>query len=145
VDATLIPTGELRPVAGTPFDFRQRTAIGARINDADEQITFAGGYDDNWVLNKTPGTLSLAAGVYEPTTGRVMEVYTTSPGMQFYTGNFLDGTITGKGGWVYQRRNAFCMEPQAFPDSPNHPDFPTTELKPGETYHNTIVYKFSVK
>jgi aldose 1-epimerase len=145
VDATLIPTGELKPVGDTPFDFRVPTAIGARINSPDEQIKFAGGYDDNWVLNKSDDTLSLAASVYEPTSGRVMEVYTTSPGLQFYTGNFLDGTITGKGGWVYQFRNAFCMEPQHFPDSPNHPEFPTTELKPGQVYSNTIIYKFSVK
>jgi aldose 1-epimerase len=145
VDANLIPTGELRPVAGTPFDFRTSTAIGARINSPDEQIKFAGGYDDNWVLNKPAGHLGLAAGVYEPVSGRVLEVYTTSPGIQFYTGNFLDGTITGKGGWVYQFRDGFCLEPQHYPDSPNHPEFPTTELKPGETYKNTIIYKFSVK
>jgi aldose 1-epimerase len=147
VDSTLIPTGELRPVAGTPFDFRTPTTIGPRINDTnDEQIVFAGGYDDNWVLNKSSSdALSLAAVVYEPTTGRTMQVWTTSPGLQFYTGNFLDGTITGKDGKVYQYRYAFCMEPQHFPDSPNHPDFPTTELKPGETYHNTIIYKFGVE
>jgi len=147
VDSTLIPTGELRPVAGTPFDFLTPTAVGSRINETnDEQIKFANGYDDNWVLNKTaPGELSLAARVYEPTSGRTMEVWTTSPGMQFYTGNFLDGTLTGKGGWVYKFRDALAMEPQHFPDSPNHPEFPTTELKPGETYHNTIIYKFGTK
>jgi aldose 1-epimerase len=147
VDAGLIPTGELAPVAGTPFDFRTPAAIGARINETNnEQIKFAGGYDDNWVLNKkSAGELSLAASVTEPTSGRTLEVWTTSPGMQFYTGNFLDGTITGKNGRVYQFRNAFCMEPQHFPDSPNHPAFPTTELKPGQTYHNTIIYKFSAK
>lgn len=147
VDSGLIPTGELAPVAGTPFDFRTPTAIGAHINETNnEQIKFAGGYDDNWVLNKkTAGELSLAARVSEPTTGIAMEVWTTSPGLQFYTGNFLDGTITGKGGRVYQKRDAFCMEPQCFPDSPNHPAFPTTELKPGETYKNTIIYKFSVE
>jgi aldose 1-epimerase len=147
VDSTLIPTGELEPVAGTPFDFRTPTAIGARINDTNnEQIKFAGGYDDNWVLNKTaPGELSLAARVYDPTSGRTMEVWTTSPGMQFYSGNFLDGSLTGKGGWVYQYRDAFAMEPQDFPDSPNHPNFPSAELKPGETYHNTIIYKFGTK
>jgi aldose 1-epimerase len=145
-DSGLIPTGELRPVAGTPFDFRQPTAIGARINSDDEQIKFAKGYDDNWVLNKkSPGELSLAARVTEPTTGRVLEVWTTQPGMQFYTGNFLDGTITGKGGWTYQFRDAFCMEPQHFPDSPNHPNFPSTGLKPGQTYRNTILYKFSTE
>ncbi|HEY1489894.1 MAG TPA: aldose epimerase family protein, partial [Verrucomicrobiae bacterium] len=147
VDSGLIPTGSLMPVAGTPFDFRTPTAIGAHINETNnEQIKFAGGYDDNWVLNKkSAGELSLAARVSEPTSGITMEVWTTSPGLQFYTGNFLDGTITGKGGRVYQLRDAFCMEPQCFPDSPNHPAFPTTELKPGETYKNNIVYKFSVE
>jgi aldose 1-epimerase len=147
VDSGLIPTGELMPVAGTPFDFRTPTAIGAHINETNnEQIKFAGGYDDNWVLNKkSTGELSLAARVSEPTSGITMEVWTTSPGLQFYTGNFLDGTITGKSGRVYQLRDAFCMEPQCFPDSPNHPTFPTTELKPGEIYKNTIIYKFSVE
>src|SRR5665213_2410525 len=147
VDSTLIPTGKLQPVAGTPFDFLTPTAVGARINETnDEQIKFANGYDDNWVLNKTaPGELSLAARVLEPTSGRTMEVWTTSPGMQFYTGNFLDGTLTGKGGWVYKFRNALAMEPQDFPDSPNHPNFPSAELKPGETYRNTIIYKFGTK
>lgn len=147
VDSTLIPTGELQPVAGTPFDFRTPTAIGARINDTnDQQIVFAGGYDDNWVLNKPAlDALTEAAFVYEPTTGRTLEVFTTSPGLQFYTGNFLDGTITGKDGKVYKHRYAFCMEPQHYPDSPNKPEFPTVELKPGETYHNTIIYKFGVK
>jgi aldose 1-epimerase len=145
VDSTLIPIGELRPVTGTPFDFRQPTAIGARIGDDNEQLKFGNGYDHNWVLNKSPGELILAARVFEPTTGRVMEVFTTSPGMQFYTGNFLDGTIKGKGGQVYKFRDAFCMEPQVFPDSPNHPNFPTAELKPGKTYKNTIIYKFSVE
>jgi aldose 1-epimerase len=147
VDSGLIPTGELLPVAGTPFDFRTPTAIGAHINETNnEQIKFAGGYDDNWVLNKkSAGGLELAARVSEPTSGITMEVWTTSPGIQFYTGNFLDGTITGKSGRVYQARNAFCMEPQHFPDSPNHPAFPTTELKPGETYKNTIIYKFATE
>ncbi len=145
-DSTLIPTGELRPVDGTPFDFRTPTAIGARINDTNyDQIKFANGYDDNWVLNHPPGKLGLAARLSEPTTGRVMEVWTTAPGVQFYTGNFLDGTFTGKGGWVYQFRDGCCFEPQDFPDSPNHPNFPSTELKPGETYHNTIIYKFSTQ
>ena len=146
VDSALIPTGELRPVAGTPFDFLTPTAVGARINNTnDDQVKFANGYDDNWVLNKQGNELSLAARVSEPTSGRVMEVWTTAPGMQFYTGNFLDGSLTGKGGWVYQFRDALAMEPQGFPDSPNHPSFPTTELKPGETYHNTILYKFSTE
>jgi len=146
VDSTLIPTGELRPVAGTPFDFRTPTLVGARINNTnDEQIVFGNGYDHNWVLNKQTNELSLAASIYEPTTGRTMEVWSTSPATQFYTGNFLDGTITGKGGWTYQFRDAFCFEPQHYPDSPNHPAFPTTELKPGETYRNTIIYKFGAE
>jgi aldose 1-epimerase len=145
VDANLIPTGELKPVAGTPFDFRQPTAIGARINDDDQQLKFGNGYDHNWVFGKRAGELGLAARVFEPTSGRVMEVFTTEPGMQFYTGNFLDGTIKGKGGKIYNFRDAFCMEPQHFPDSPNHPAFPTTELKPGEIYQSSIIYKFSVR
>ncbi len=145
VDATLIPTGELRPVAGTPFDFRKPTAIGARINQPDEQLRFGRGYDHNWVSDKRPGELTLLARVHEPTTGRVMEVWSTEPGLQFYSGNFLDGTITGKGGWVYQFRHGFCMEPQHYPDSPNKPHFPSTVLRPGQVYRNTIIYKFSVK
>ncbi|HWX22197.1 MAG TPA: aldose epimerase family protein [Candidatus Binatia bacterium] len=143
VDSTLIPTGELRPVDGTPFDFRSPTAIGARINQPDEQLKFGNGYDHNWVFNKNVGDLTLMARVSEPTTGRVMEVWSTEPGLQFYSGNFLDGTIKGKRGVVYQFRNGFCMEPQHFPDSPNHPEFPSVVLKPGLTYHNTIIYKFS--
>jgi aldose 1-epimerase len=145
VDATLIPTGELRPLAGSPLDFSKPARIGARVNADDEQIKLGGGYDHNYVLNKPAGQLGLAARVYEATSGRVMEVWTTEPGVQLYTGNFLDGTIRGKGGWVYQRRNAFCLEPQHFPDTPNQPSFPTTVLKPGETYKNTIIYKFSTR
>ena len=145
VDGNLIPTGDLRPVAGTPFDFRKPTPIGARINSADEQIKLAKGYDHNWVLDKPPGKLGLAARVHEPETGRVMELFTTAPGMQFYTGNFLDGTITGKGGRIYQFRDAFCMEPQGFPDSPNRPEFPSTKLKPGETYRHAVACGFSVE
>ncbi len=144
VDSTLIPTGELAPVEGTPFDFRTPTAIGARINEDNQQLKFGNGYDHNWVINN-PGSLQVIARVTEPTTGRVMEVLSDQPGLQFYSGNFLDGTITGKGGWTYQFRDAFVMEPQHFPDSPNHPNFPTTELKPGETYHNTIEYRFSAQ
>ena len=144
VDETLIPTGELRPVDGTPFDFRKPTAIGARIEQPDEQLKFGGGYDHNFVINKQPGELAVAAQVSEPTSGRVLEVLTTAPGLQFYTGNFLDGTLKGKGGIVYQKRNGFCMEAQHFPDSPNHPSFPSVVLKPGETYHNTIIYRFSL-
>jgi len=144
VNSTLIPTGELRPVDGTPFDFRTPTAIGARIGQDDEQLKFGKGYDHNWVINN-PGSLRLMARVTEPTTGRVMEVLSTEPGLQFYSGNFLDGTITGKGGWVYQFRDAIVMEPQHFPDSPNQPNFPSTVLKPGDTYRNTIIYRFSVQ
>jgi len=146
VDSGLIPTGELRPVAGTPFDFTMPSAIGARIGQTqDEQIMLGKGYDHNWVLNKRGSELSLAARVHEPLTGRTMEVWTTEPATQFYTGNFLDGTLVGKGGWVYQQRNGFCFEPQHYPDSPNHPAFPSTELKPGDIYSNTIIYKFGAK
>lgn len=146
VDANLIPTGELRPVKGTPLDFTSPTVVGARIENDDEQLKLGKGYDHNWVLNqKSPGALTHAATVSEPTSGRVMDVWTTEPGMQFYTGNFLDSTITGKGGWTYAFRNGFCMEPQHYPDSPNQASFPTTVLKPGQIYKNTIIYKFSVK
>jgi aldose 1-epimerase len=145
VDSTLIPTGEFKPLDGTPFDFRTPTAIGARIGQDDEQLKFGGGYDHNWVINKRPGDLTLMARVYEPTSGRVMEVWSTEPGLQFYSGNFLDGKNKGKGGWVYQFRNGFCMEPQHYPDSPNHPSFPSVVLKPGQTYKNTIIYRFLVQ
>jgi aldose 1-epimerase len=144
VDATLIPTGELRPVAGTPFDFTKPTAVGARIEAADEQIKFGKGYDHNWVLNKGAGGLTKAAEVHEQKSGRVMEVWTTEPALQFYTGNFLDGTLHGKGK-TYVRRGALCMETQHYPDSPNQPSFPSTELKPGATYHTTTVYRFSAR
>jgi aldose 1-epimerase len=142
VDAGLIPTGELKPVDGTPFDFRKPTAIGARINAADDQIKVGGGYDHNFVLNGKPGTLRLAARVTEPTSGRWMEVSTTEPGVQFYTGNFLDGKLTGKGGQTYAKRAGLCLETQHFPDSPNKPAFPSTLLKPGATYQTTTIYKF---
>jgi aldose 1-epimerase len=149
VDAGLIPTGELRPVAGTPFDFTTSTAIGARIGQSDQQLQYGKGYDHNWVLNKgnvnPDDPLTKAAEVYDPSSGRVMEVFTTEPGVQFYTGNFLDGTVRGKGGKAYPFRGALCLETQHFPDSPNKPDFPTTELKPGETYHSTTVYRFSAR
>lgn len=147
VDETLIPTGELRPVEGTPFDFRTPTAIGKRVNDEiDEQIRFGGGYDHNFVLNKEKTKdATLAARVTEPTSGRVMEVYTTEPGLQFYVGNFLDGTLTGKGGKVYKYRYGFCMETQHFPDSPNQSNFPSTILRPGEKYDTTTVFKFTTE
>ncbi len=143
VDAGLIPTGKLQPVDGTPFDFRKETAIGDRIDANDEQIKLGGGYDHNYVLNGTG--MKHAASVYEPTSGRVMDVYTDQPAMQFYTGNFLDGTIKGKGGKVYPRRAAFCMETQHYPDSPNKPAFPSVLLRPGERYHTVTTYKFSTR
>jgi aldose 1-epimerase len=145
VDEGLIPTGELRSVEGTPLDFRQPVAIGARIDQDDEQMKFGGGYDHNWVLNNQDGTLALAARVHEPTTGRVMEVYTTEPGLQFYSGNFLDGSQLGKGGAAYEHRSGFCLETQHYPDSPNKPEFPSTVLEPGEVYTQTTIYKFSTK
>ena len=145
VDGNLIPTGELAPVAGTPFDFGKLTAIGARIDSDNDQIKKGKGYDHNWVLDSGGGKLAEAAEVYEPTTGRVMQVWTDQPGVQFYTGNFLDGTITGKGGKVYQHRAALCLETQHFPDSPNHPKFPSTELKPGQKYHTVTIYRFSAR
>ncbi len=143
VDKGLIPTGELRPVEGTPMDFRKPIAIGARINAADEQLQFGGGYDHNWVLNNAGSSLALAARVCEPTTGRVMEILTTEPGLQFYSGNFLDGTLTGKEGRVYRHRYGFCLETQHFPDSPNKPNFPNAILRPGETYRSETIYRFS--
>ena len=143
VDSTLIPTGKLQSVTGTPFDFRKPTAIGARIEEKDEQLKFGGGYDHNWVPNKAPNQLAVIARVTERTSGRALEVLSTQPGVQFYTGNFLDGTITGKGGWVYQRRQGLCLEPQHFPDSIHHPNFPSVVLKTGATYRHTIIYRFS--
>jgi aldose 1-epimerase len=145
VDSSLIPTGELRRVNGTPMDFTKSTAIGARIDQQDEQLTFGKGYDHNWVLNNNTGRLALAARVYEPRSGRVMEVATTEPGLQFYSGNFLDGSITGKAGQVYKQRYGFCLETQHFPDSPNKPAFPSTLLRPGQRYKTTTVYRFSAK
>jgi aldose 1-epimerase len=147
VDKNLIPTGELRPVKGTPLDFTTQTRVGARIDDSYEQIVLGHGYDHNWVINRKSGEkgLVLAARVYEPTSGRVLEVSTTQPGVQFYTGNFLDGTVTGKENRVYKRRFGLCLETQHFPDSPNHPDFPSTILKPGETFHQKTMFKFSTK
>lgn len=144
-DRGSIPTGELRNVKGTPFDFTVATAIGARIDQQDEQLKFGSGYDQNWVLNKVGNGLSRAATVYEPTSGRVMEVHTTEPGVQFYAGNYLDGVIKGKSGQQYPRRSGFCLEAQHFPDSPNKPQFPTTVLKKGQRYLQTTIYKFSVR
>jgi aldose 1-epimerase len=145
VDATLIPIGELRSVAGTPLDFRQSTPIGARIDQKDEQLGYGGGYDHNWVLDNDPGTLGLAARVYEPTTGRVMEVYTTEPGVQLYTSNMMPPSIQGKAGREYVWRGALCLETQHYPDTPNQPNFPSTVLEPGETYSHITVFKFSTQ
>lgn len=145
VDDGLIPTGELRDVAGTPFDFLKPGLIGKRIAENDAQLKLGRGYDHNFVLtNQGPG-LSLAARVSEPVTGRILEVWTTEPATQFYSGNFLDGSLTGKKGRVYQARNGFCLEPQHYPDSPNHPAFPSTVLQPGAVYHNIIICKFFAK
>jgi len=144
VDQTLIPAGELKAVKDTPLDFTKATAIGARINNDDQQLKFGKGYDHNWVLNGGIASAPrLAAEAYDSTSGRVLRVLTTEPGVQFYSGNFLDGTITGKGGKVYNLRNGFCLETQHFPDSPNHSNFPSTELKPGQMYHTTTIFKFS--
>lgn len=144
IDETLIPTGELKAVKGTPFDFNRATHIGSRINQGDDQLVLGKGYDHNFVLNKKGQELSLAASVYEPASGRVVEIWTTEPGMQLYTGNFLDG-VRGKAGKIYNRRGGFCLEAQHFPDSPNKPAFPSTVLKPGERYTQTTVYKFNVR
>jgi aldose 1-epimerase len=145
VDATLIPTGELAPVEGTPFDFRKATPIGARIDAAHPQIANGQGYDHNFVLNRTGDGLQLAARVVEPSSGRTLEVSTTEPGVQFYAGNFLDGTLTGKAGRNYQRRSGFCLETQHFPDSPNKPAFPSTILRPGSEYRSRTVFRFGVE
>ncbi len=145
VDAGLIPTGELRHVAGSAMDFRTSTPIGSRIEESDEQLEFGGGYDHNFVLDDHDGSLRIAARVYEPSSGRVMEVYTTEPGIQFYSGNFLDGSNVGKGGSPYEHRSGFCLETQHFPDSPNQPHFPSTVLRPGERYESTTIYKFSIQ
>jgi aldose 1-epimerase len=139
VDEGLIPTGELRPVAGTPFDFTSYHTIGARIAQV------PGGYDHNFVLRSGGGDLEPAAQVYEPTSGRFMEIFTTEPGIQFYTGNFLDGSITGKVERVYRKHYGFCLETQHFPDSPNQPDFPSTILRPGESYQTLTIYRFSTR
>ena len=139
VDKELIPTGEIKPVEGTPLDFTEPTKVGSRINEVE------GGYDHNFILNKQDSELSLAARMYEPTSGRVMEVYATEPAIQFYSGNFLDGTITGKGGKKYPKYYAFCLEPEHYPDSPNQPKFPTTVINPGETHSNVMVFKFTTK
>ena len=145
VNKGLIPTGELMPVNGTPFDFTKPIAIGKRVNDDHLQLKYGLGYDHNFVLSRWDGKLRLAATVYEPDSGRLMEVLTTEPAVQFYCGNFLDGTNIGKGGHAYQHRTGFCLETQHYPDSPNQPQFPSTILRPGEVYRHTAVYKFSTK
>jgi aldose 1-epimerase len=145
VDKGLIPVGDLAAVEGTPFDFRKATAIGARIDADHPQIALGGGYDHNMVLTRTGTGLERVVRVHEPTTGRTMEMATTQPGVQFYTGNFLDGTITGKAGKVYPKRSGFCLETQHYPDSPNKPQFPSTILKPGETYRQSTAYTFGTR
>ena len=146
VDTTLIPTGELKPVAGTPLDFTKAEAIGARIDATDEQLKNGKGYDHNWVLDrKSDGKLFEAASAEDPGSGRTLKVLTTEPGVQFYSGNFLDGTLIGKSGRAYGRRSAFCLETQHFPDSPNHATFPSTELKAGQRYHTVTVFQFGVE
>ena len=146
VDATLIPTGDVADLAGTPFDFRTPTAIGARIDKQDPQLQNGRGYDHNFVLDRSSpgGGLIVAARVVEPASGRTLQISTTEPGLQFYSGNFLDGTIRGKGGHVYPLRSGFCLETQHFPDSPNHANFPSTILRPGEEYRSRTVFAFGV-
>lgn len=145
VDGTLIPTGERRAVAGTPFDFRQPTAIGARVRDGrDEQLRFGRGYDHNFVVNGSAGQMRLAARLEHVSSKRVMELLTTAPGVQFYSGNFLDGTSVGKGGHIYRMGDGLCLEPQVFPDAPNQKDFPSARLDPGQTYNNSMILRFSI-
>ncbi len=145
VDGDLIPTGELAPVNGTPFDFTTPTAIGERVDADDEQLKLAGGYDHNWVLNKEGSEVSLAATLKDPESGRVMEVYTNEPGIQFYGGNFIDNKDMGKYGKTLNYREALCLETQHFPDTPNQPEFPTTILNPGEKYYSTCIYTFKAE
>ena len=145
VDSGLIPTGQLKSVAGTPFDFLKIHAVGESINADDEQIRLGHGYDHNFVIDSGGKELTQAAEVYDPASGRVLEVLTTEPAVQFYTSNFLDGSIKGKGGVAYPRNGALCLETQHFPDSPNHPDFPTTVLRPGSEFHSTTIFRFSVR
>ena len=144
VDPTLIPTGEMTPLDGTPFDFRKPTAIGARLEVADEQLKRGGGYDHNFVLRGKAGELRQVARVVEPKSGRALEVFTTEPGIQFYSGNFLDGSLTGKSGKPYLKRGGFCLEAQHYPDSPNRPEWPSVVLRPGQTYRQTTVYRVTV-
>ncbi len=145
VDSTLIPTGEFMQVEGTAFDFRNSTPIGQRIDAEEEQIIFGKGYDHNYIFARSTEGLEKVITVYEPTSGRVMEVLTTQPGVQFYSGNFLDGTLTGRGGTIYQHRSGLCLETQHYPDSPNQPNFPSTRLDPGQSYQHSTVYRFSTR
>lgn len=145
VDSTLIPTAELRSVEGTPFDFRTAAKVGSRIGAEDDQLSIAGGYDHCWLLNQEqPGALTLAARLIDTSSRRMLELLTTEPGVQFYSGNFLDGSLTGKNGTVYAHRYALCLEPEHYPDSPNQPDFPPVVLRPGEEYRSLSVYRFGV-
>jgi aldose 1-epimerase len=143
VDTALIPTGEIRSVKGTPFDFTKAETIGSRIEQKDDQLKFGRGYDHNWVLNNYDGKMRKVAELSEPVSGRLMEVFTTEPGLQFYSGNFLDGTLIGKNNTAYNFRSGLCLETQHYPDSPNQPKFPSVILNPGETYQTTTIYKFS--
>jgi len=145
VDSTLIPTGEIAYVKNTPFDFNDTIAIGARINEENEQLKFGLGYDHNWALNDVDGSMTLQASLYDGTSGRLMEIHTVEPGLQFYSGNFLDGSNMGKGDKVYNYRNGLCLETQHYPDSPNKPEFPSTILQPGETYQTKTIYRFTTK
>jgi len=146
VDSTLIPTGELAPVVGTPFDFTTPHAIGERIGAQNQQLKFGGGYDHNWVIDRNGRTgLVHAVHMMEPTTGRTLDISTTEPGVQFYSGNFLDGKLTGKAGRPYPYRSAVVLETQHFPDSPNHPSFPSIILRPGQTFHSETVFTFGVE
>ena len=145
VDEGLIPTGELKKVAGTPFDFTSPTAIGEDIDDENEQLKYGLGYDHNWCLNDVDDTMKLQSSLYEPESGRFMEIFTIEPGLQFYSGNFLDGSISGKNNQIYKVRTGLCLETQHFPDSPNQPDFPSTILRPGEEYKTETIYRFSAK
>ena len=144
VDSTLIPTGEIRPVDGTPLDFRTATRVGARVRDAsNEQIRYGHGYDHNFVIDGDAGTMRRMARVEDPESGRVLEVWGDAPGVQFYSGNFLDATVPGKGQQLYRQGDALVFEPQLYPDAPNQPDFPSARLNPGQTYKNDIIFKFS--
>ena len=145
IDSALIPTGEIRPVQETPMDFRTPHKVGDRINEKDDQLRLGRGYDHNWVLNRSGDGLSFAARVSEPTSGRIMEVWTTEPAIQLYTGNFLDGKSIGKGGVAYKYRTGLCLETQHFPDSPNRPEFPSCVLRPGETFTSSTIYRFSAQ